>query len=97
MPFTQFKASYQPANLTEAFNLAWPQIMLAHRAATNDQLTRLRQQLAIFIVACARGEFEPEKLRATALRACDGKWAENAMLILWIFIARQVRLKARMS
>ncbi len=63
MPFTQFKASYQPdqlANLTEAFNLAWPQIMLAHRAATNDQLTRLRQQLAIFIVACAsRGEFEP--------------------------------------
>ena len=73
MPFSHVSNSYQPEQLkklTEAFDLAWPQIMLAHSAATDIQLEQLRQRLANFIVACAcRGEFEPEKLVQTALRA----------------------------
>ena len=73
MPFSHVRHSYQPeqlANLTEAFNLAWPQIMLANRAATDIELEGLRQRLANFIVACAsRGEFDPARLRDTAFRA----------------------------
>ena len=42
----------------------------AYGAPTDIQLEQLRQRLANFIVACAcRGEFEPEKLVQTALRA----------------------------
>ena len=53
-----------------AFDLAWPQITLAQSPATEIQLEQLRQRLGNFIVACAcRGEFEPEKLVQTALRA----------------------------
>ena len=56
--------------LTEAFDLAWPQIMLEYGGATDIQCDTLRMRLANFIVACAcRGEFEPEKLVQTALRA----------------------------
>ena len=73
MPFSHVSNSYQPEQLkklTEAFDLALRQIMLAHSTATEIQLERLRQRLANFIVACAcRGEFEPEKLAQTALRA----------------------------
>ena len=44
--------------------------MLANGTATEIQLEQLRHRLANFIVACAsRGEFEPEKLGETALRA----------------------------
>ena len=39
----------------------------------------------------------PRQYIEKTLIDCGGKWAENPMLILWIFIARQVRLKARMS
>jgi hypothetical protein len=52
------------------FDLAWPQIVLPYGPATDLQLEQLRQRLANFIVACAcLGEFEPEKLCQTALRA----------------------------
>jgi hypothetical protein len=73
MPFSHVSDSYQPEQLkklTEAFNLVWPQIMLDYGAATDIQLEALRTRLANFIIACAcLGEFEPEKLRETALRA----------------------------
>ena len=73
MPFSHVSNNYQPEQLkklTEAFDLAWPQIMLAYGAASDIQLEQLRQRLANFIVACTcRGEFEPEKLVHTALRA----------------------------
>jgi hypothetical protein len=73
MPFSHVRHSYQPeqlASLTEAFNLVWPEIMLANGAATNNQLDRLRKSVANFILTCAcRGEFEPEKLKEIALRA----------------------------
>ena len=71
MPFSHVSNSYQPEQLnklTEAFDLAWSQIMGAYGPATDFQLEQLRQRLANFIVACAcRGEFEPEKLAQTAL------------------------------
>jgi len=73
MPFSHVRSSYQPEQLdklTEAFNLVWPQVVLANGAATDIELDRIRHRLATFIVACAsRGEFEPEKLRETAIRA----------------------------
>ena len=73
MPFGHVAPAFQPEqldNLTEAFNLVWPQIMLANRAATDIELEGLRQRLANFIVACAsRGEFDPARLRDTAFRA----------------------------
>ena len=73
MRFSHVSNSYQPEQLqklTEAFDLALCQIMLAHSTATEIQLEQLRQRLGNFIVACAcRGEFEPEKLVQTALRA----------------------------
>ena len=73
MPFSHVASAFQPeqlAKLTEAFNLAWPQIMLANRAARDIELERLRQRLANFILACAsRGEFDPARLRDTAFRA----------------------------
>ena len=72
MPFSHVRHSYQPeqlANLTEAFNLVWPQIMLANRAATDIELDGLRQRIANFIVACAsRGEFEPARLKDISRR-----------------------------
>jgi SpoU rRNA methylase family enzyme len=71
MPFSHVANSYQPEQLdklTEAFNLVWPQVVLANGTATDIELERIRHRLANFIVACAsRGEFEPEKLRETAL------------------------------
>ena len=77
MPFSHVSDSYQPEQLkklTEAFDLAWPQITLA--TATEIQLEQLRQRLGNFIVACAcRGEFEPEKLVQTALRAFTNRRA----------------------
>jgi len=73
MPFSHVSNSYQPEQLnklTEAFDLAWPQIVLPYGPATDLQLEQLRQRLANFIVACAcLREFEPEKLCQTALRA----------------------------
>ena len=73
MPFSHVSNSYQPEQLkklTEAFDLAWPEIMRSYGTATEMQLEQLRQRLANFIVACAcRGEFEPKKLVQTALRA----------------------------
>ena len=73
MPFSHVSASYQPEQLkklTEAFDLAWPEIMRSQSTASEIQLKQLRQRLCNFIVACAcRGEFEPEKLVQTALRA----------------------------
>ena len=73
MPFSHVANSYQPdqlVKLANAFDLVWPEIMLANGAATDTQLDRIRKRLANFIVACAcLGEFEPEKLRETALRA----------------------------
>ena len=73
MPFSHVANSYQPEQLdklTEAFNLVWPQVVLAKGTATDIELERLRHRLANFIVACAsRGECEPEKLRQTAFRA----------------------------
>jgi hypothetical protein len=71
MPFDHVRSSYQPvqlAKLTEAFDLVWPEVR--PDVATGDQLDQLRHRLANFLVACAsRGEFEPERLRSTALRA----------------------------
>ena len=73
MPFSHVANSYQPEQLdklTEAFNLVWPQVVLANGTATDIELERIRHRLDNFIVACASlGEFEPEKLRGTALRA----------------------------
>ena len=73
MPFRHVKDSYHPEQLnklTEAFDLIWPQVLLVYGPATDLQLEQLRQRLGNFIVACAcRGEFEPEKLVQTALRA----------------------------
>ena len=73
MPFSHVSNSYQPEQLkklTEAFDLAWTEIMRSYGTATEMQLGQLRQRLANFIVACAcRGEFQPEKLVQTALRA----------------------------
>jgi len=72
MPFSHVANSYQPEQLdklTEAFNLVWPHV-LANGTATDIELELMRRRLANFIVACASlGEFEPEKLRETALRA----------------------------
>ena len=73
MPLSQFRSHYKPnqhAKLVEAFNLVWPKVMLAKPVADTAQLEWLRERLENFIVACASGgEFEPERLRATALRA----------------------------
>jgi hypothetical protein len=73
MPLSQFRSHYKPdqhAKLVEAFNLVWPKVMLAKPVANTAQLEWLRERLENFIVACASGgEFEPERLRATALRA----------------------------
>ena len=73
MPFSHVANSYQPEQLdklTEAFNLVWPQVVLANGTATDIELELIRHRLANFIVACAsRGEFEPEKLMKIALRA----------------------------
>jgi len=73
MPLSQFRSHYKPdqhAKLVEAFNLVWPKVMLAKPIADTAQLEWLRERLENFIVACASGgEFEPERLRATALRA----------------------------
>jgi hypothetical protein len=73
MRFSHVRSSFQPEQLdklTEAFNLVWMEIGLADGAATNVELEQLRRRVANFIVACAsNGEFHPEKLKATALRA----------------------------
>ena len=70
MPFNHVASSYQPeqlVKLAKAFDLVWPEVMQAKGAATDIQLDRLRKRLAN---ACAcLGEFEPEKLAQTALRA----------------------------
>jgi hypothetical protein len=77
MPFRHVKDSYQPEQLnklTAAFDLVWPRIMPANAAAT--ELDWLHERLANFIIACAsQGQFEPEKLRQSALRAFRNRWA----------------------
>jgi len=80
MPFSHVKNEYQPeelTKLTEAFNLVWPEIILANGADTESQIESLRQRVANFIIACASGGegFEPEKLRATTLRAFTNRSA----------------------
>jgi hypothetical protein len=73
MPFSHVINEYHPeqlAQLTEAFNLAWPLILIASGPFTEAQLDGLRHRLANYIVACtSNGEFDPEKLKETALRA----------------------------
>ena len=80
MPFRHVINDYQPeqlAKLTEAFNLVWPAIILANGVGTEIQIERLRQEVANFIIAYASGsgEFDVEKLRATALRAFTNRSA----------------------
>ena len=71
MPFRHVKDSYQPeqlAKLAEAFDLVWLQIAPPNQEAA--ELEWLRDRLANFLIACAcLGEFEPDKLSQTALRA----------------------------
>jgi len=70
MPFRHVQNDYQPeqiVQMTEALNLAWPQVLLANGASTPTQLDWLKQRLANFIIACAsQGEFNPEALKAAA-------------------------------
>jgi hypothetical protein len=54
MPLSQFRSHYKPdqhAKLVEAFNLVWPQVMLAKPVANTAQLEWLRERLENFIVA----------------------------------------------
>jgi hypothetical protein len=73
VPFSHVASDYnadQLAKLTDAFNKAWPQVLLAKGASTPAQLEWLRKLLANHILDCAsRGEFDPEKLSGMALRA----------------------------
>jgi hypothetical protein len=73
VPFSHVASDYnadQLAKLTDAFNKAWPQVLLAKGASTPAQLEWLRKLLANHILDCAsRGEFDPEKLSKMALRA----------------------------
>ena len=76
MPFSHVRDEFQPeelAKLTDAFNLAWPEVLLARGAGTRPQLAWLKQTLAHYLIACARlGEFDPEKLKAEAVSALTG-------------------------
>jgi hypothetical protein len=71
MPFRKVASDFQPDELdklTAAFNGAWQQLVVANGADTELQL--LRTTLAQHIIACARtGQFDPEKLKHSALRA----------------------------
>ena len=73
MPFRQVQNDYQPeqiVQMTEALNLAWPQVLFANDSSTPSQLDLLKQRLANFIIACAsQGEFNPEALKEAAVRA----------------------------
>ena len=73
MPFRHVQNDYQPeqiVQMTEALNLAWPQVLLANGASTPSQLDLLKQRLANFIIASAsQGEFNPETLKEAAVRA----------------------------
>ena len=73
MPFRHLQNDYQPeqiVQMSEALNLAWPQVLLANGASTPTQLDGLKQKLANFIIACAsQGEFNPEALKEAAVRA----------------------------
>jgi hypothetical protein len=73
MPFREVASDFQPDeldNLTAAFNGAWQQLVIANGVDTELQIELLRKTLAQHIIACARtGEFDPEKLRDSALRA----------------------------
>jgi hypothetical protein len=73
MPFREIASDFQPDeldNLTAAFNGAWQQLVVANGVDTELQIELLRKTLAQHIIACARtGEFDPEKLRDSALRA----------------------------
>jgi hypothetical protein len=73
MPFREVASDFQPDeldNLTAAFNGAWQQLIIANGVDTELQIELLRKTLAQHIIACARtGEFDPEKLRDSALRA----------------------------
>jgi hypothetical protein len=73
MPFSHVRDQYQPeqiAQLTEAFERAWPQVALVNGAGIPVELELLRQRLANYIMACAsQGDFDPEKLAEQAVRA----------------------------
>ena len=56
MPFSHVAASYQPeqlAKLTEAFHRVWPRVFLANGGDSDDELNRLQQRLANYLLACA--------------------------------------------
>jgi len=76
MPFSAVKDEFQPeelAKLTDAFHLAWPEVLIARGASTPAQLGWLRQTLAGYIIASARlGEFDPVKLKKEAVAALTG-------------------------
>jgi hypothetical protein len=73
MPFREVALDFQPDELdklTAAFNGAWQQLVVANGADTELQIELLRTTLAQHIIACARtGQFDPEKLKHSALRA----------------------------
>jgi hypothetical protein len=74
MPFKHVAQEYQPEqlkNLTVAFELTWPKVVQARRIRNEDQALWLRQRVANFILACSsnQGEFDPEQLSRTAIRA----------------------------
>jgi hypothetical protein len=73
VPFSHVASDYnadQLAKLADAFNKAWPQVLLAKGASTPAQLEWLRKLLANHILDCAsRGEFDPEKLSEMATRS----------------------------
>jgi len=59
MPFSHVRNSYQPEqleNLTEAFNLVWPQVVLANGTATDIELERIRHGLANLSLHAQAGE-----------------------------------------
>ena len=73
MPFREVASDFQPDeldNLTAAFNSAWQQLLVANGVDTELQGELLKTTLAQHIIACARaGQFDPEKLKDSALRA----------------------------
>jgi hypothetical protein len=72
MPFREVASSFQPDELTRmtaAFDDAWQQLVVANDVNTELQIELLRTMLAEHIITCARtGQFDPEKLKDSALR-----------------------------
>lgn len=82
MPFSEFIRSYAPdqlAKLTEAFDLTWPELLLAYRAKTPAQLEGMRRALASYILSCAkRGEFDPITIKKHAVRFMSNRAMINS-------------------